>query len=67
MAVLKATKDPWGPSFQEFAISISFDSDGPSASDKVLGLEGPNVDQVEDIIVEPTLDLSEGREYLPSP
>ena len=55
MAVLEIPQDPTGLAFLKFAISIS--SDWPLTK-KVLRLEGPNVDQVEDVTVEQTLDLT---------
>ena len=41
----------------ELAISVPFNGENPSAGDKVLRLELPDVDKVENIIVEPRLDL----------
>ena len=56
LAVLKTTQHPACLALLELAISIPFNSKNPSAGDKVLGFELPDVDKVKDIIVEPRLD-----------
>ena len=57
MAVLKTTQHPACLALLELAISIPLNGQHPSAGDKVLRLELPDVDKVKDIIVEPRLDL----------
>ena len=44
LAVLKTAKHPSGLAFLELAISVPFNGENLSASDKVLGLELPDVD-----------------------
>ena len=61
LAVLKSSKHPSRLAFLEFAISIPFNGEHPSACDKVLQFELPDVDKVEDVIVEPRLDLGRLR------
>ena len=51
-------QDPSGLALLKFAISISLDCEHPLASHKVLWLEFPDIDEIEDVIVEPGLDLS---------
>ena len=53
LSVLRALQDPTSLALLEFAISISFGCEHPSASDEVLGLELADVNKVEDIVVKP--------------
>ena len=61
LSVLKTSKHPSCLALLEIAISIPFNGKHPSACDKVLGFELPDVNKVEDVTVEPRLDLGRLR------
>ena len=61
LSVLKTSKHPSCLALLELAISVPFNGKHPSACDKVLGFELPDVDKVEDVVVEPGLDLGRLR------
>ena len=57
LSVLETSEHPTSLALLELAVSVPFNGENPSASHKVFGFELPDVDEIEDIIVEPRLDL----------
>ena len=58
---MKTSKHPPCLALLELAISVPLNGKHPPAGDKVLGFELPDVDKVEDVVVEPRLNLGRLR------
>ena len=58
LLVKEALQDPAGLGLDKVAIFVSLDGQDPAPSNKVLALYLPEVDKLEDVVVNPGLILS---------